>query len=349
MGKIDSKSLNESIHALQTLSKSRNLKSKSDFEFKRFTVGNEVCKVAAVDGSNNNIAGINMAVTVMRSGFLIYQNGEVVKESISPLIIETLINTPNPNIGFMKKYKDYFYNLTNMATNSLLEYEKAPERLRTILEWSDINRLTEELEKGDVIIFDGSLISGTISTSREFYDLVVERAKEKGVALVGLSKDTSLTMDSVPIPSILKDASLRQGFNENWYTKINLRDVENASEETIKQIKETYFVKFVKEKPYIFRVDMVIPDNTTLEQVLSKIGVYAFSKRNLGYPRPMQKIHDKVRISHLEKEQCFNFMKRQWLKRQNPSNEYEYKRCIKEFNEMFFNFHDALDVVSNGR
>lgn len=349
MSLIDPKAIGDSISAMQFMSKARGVQSKKDFEFAHFTVNNHPYKVAAVDGSNNNIPGVNMVVAAMRSGYLIYQNGELVSEEISPLKIETLINTPNQQIGYMKKYTEYFQALTNKLPIEQLEFDKAPERLRTIMEWSDINELVGTLNKGDVIVFDGSLISGTISTSNEFYNAVVAGAKEKGIALVGLSKDTSLTMDSVPIPTILKDASLRKGFKENWYTKIDLKDVENVSGGTVEKIKETYFVKFVKEKPYIFRVDMIIPSNTSVEEILSKIGIYAFTKKNLGYLRPMQKIHDKVRISRLEKEQCFNLMRKQWIKAQNPKNEIAYKSCLREFNEMFFNFHETLDVISGGR
>lgn len=335
MLKIDGDTLKNSLTTIKSITESKAIQSKEKFDFKSFEVENHSSKVAAVDGSNHSIPGVNFVIAALRSGYLIYQNGEIAEEKISKIRLETLVNSNDDNLGFLKLYKEYFFDLTGEFPEDYLEFEKAAERLRTIMEWKNISELVEQLGRGDIIIFDGSFISGAISTNKLFFETLVSKAKDKGISLMGLSKDTSLSIDSVPIPSILRDAAKVQAKNKNWYVYIEEED--------------TYFVKFTKEKDLIFRFDVVYPDDMSVEEVLSKVGAYAFSTRTLGYPFPMQRIHDEVRISQMDKENCFSVLKNTWINQSNPQNSEELRKVISEFNELFFNYHKQLDVMSSGR
>lgn len=332
---FDEVSLGNSISAIKSMTISKRVNAKKPFNFKPFEVSNHLSKVAAVDGSNHAIVGVNFVIAALRSGYLIYQDGELVEDSISKIKLETLINSNDENIGFLKLYKDYFYDLTGEIPEDYLEFDKAAERLRTIMEWKNISNLVEKMGAGDVIVFDGSFISGAISTNKLFFETLVSKAKDKGISLVGLSKDTSLSIENVPIPNILRNAAKEQLIENNWYVEI--------PEE------ETYFVKFTREVDLIFRVDVVHPDEFTLEEVLSKVGAYAFSDLMIGYPYPMQRIHDEVRISQMDKEICFEFFKHEWIKNSDPKNSEELMNVIAEFDELFFNYHKQLDIISSGR
>jgi hypothetical protein len=329
---IDETTLNHSLATIRSLTDSKTTQSKEKYEFKSFEIANHESKLAAVDGSNHNISGVNFIIAALRAGYLIYQDGELIEDNISKIRLETLINS-NGNIGYQKIYKDYYYELTGEVPEEHLEFDKVSERLRTIMEWKYITDLVNKLEKGDIIIFDGSLISGAISTNHLYFETLVSKAKDRGISLVGLSKDTSLSINDVPIPSILREAAKEQAKYQNWYVSIE----------------DTYFVKFTRDIDLIFRFDVVYPDETTIEEILSKLGAYAFSTRTLGYPYPMQRIHDEVRISQLDKDNCFSMLKNQWIQKSNSQNSQELRKVISEFNELFFNYHKQLDLISSGR
>ena len=333
MIEIDNESFNESISIIRSITKSQQKQSENNFDFKSFVIKNHNHKIAAVDGSNFNIPAVNFVIATLRTGYLIYQNENIIEKNISPIKIETLLNTTDSEIGYLRKYKDYYYNLTKEIPEDFLEFDKAAERIRTLMEWSNINELIDKLGHGDIIIFDGSLISGAITTNHLFYETLVSKSKDKGITLIGLSKDTTLSLDNVPIPTILREAAKTQAFNRNWYV----------------ELEETFFVRFSKKSDLIFRMDIVHPDSIKIEDVFSEIGAYVYSKKTFGYPFPMQRIHDEVRISKLHRDSCFSILRSDWLKQGKPSNSEEMMDLIKEFDRLFFNYHKQLDIISSGR
>lgn len=355
-------SLQKSLGTLQKMSRSKLINSNKKINFHSFKAKNHSHGVAAVDGSNISIGGVSFAIAALRAGSLIYRDGKVEKsqKNISPIKVEVLVNSNSKKNGYLKVYKDFYKEVIGELPGDFIDFDKAAERLRTLMEWKTISELVHTLPKGDIIIFDGSLISGSISTNKDYFDNLVTLAKDRGISLVGLSKDTSLMEDDVPVPSLLREASKTQCPNSNWYVEWEVKKAEeegveenngeeveledevtsNKEEKTKFDTGETYFVKFTRMKELIFRMDAVYPEDTNIEEVLSKIGAYCFDTATLGYPYPMQQIHDEVRISRMDKDQIFAALKSDWVKQ---------KGNMKDFEELFFNYHDQLDVISSGR
>lgn len=357
---IDLSSLRKSLGTLQQMSRSKFTKSNKQIDFHSFKAKNHSYGIAAVDGSNISIGGVSFAIAALRAGSLIYRDGKIEKsqKNISPIKVEVLVNSDSKKNGYLKVYKEFYKEVIGELPGDFIDFDKAAERLRTLMEWKTISELVHTLPKGDIIIFDGSLISGSISTNKDYFDNLVTLAKDRGISLVGLSKDTSLMEDDVPVPSLLREASKVQCPNSNWYVEWEVKKAEEdvvveeenddeVNEETSKvdkvveiDIGQTYFVKFTRMKELIFRMDAVYPDDTNIEEVLSKIGAYCFDTATLGYPYPMQQIHDEVRISRMDKDQIFAALKTDWVKQ---------KGNMKDFEELFFNYHDQLDIISSGR
>lgn len=346
---IDEQSLNNSLSFIEKMTKAsenKEINADQDFVFTPFQINNHSNKIAAVDGSNNGILGVNFLIGMLRAGHLIYHEGKLVEESISPIKMETLINS-NGDEGYYDIYQKYFYELTKEYPDNQIEFDKVAERLRTLMEWKYISNLIDDLGYGDVIIFDGSLISGAISTNHLFYSDLVSKARSNGVTLMGLSKDTSLSIDNVPIPVVLKEIAKNENIDTNWFVRVELEDESEVAKE--KNPEETYFVKFSKNKDLIFRCDVVYPVEFEFEDVISKVAAYSYDVRTFGYPFPMQRIHDRVRISELEKEQSFIILKNRWLKNQKTSNSLEIQEAIVKFEKMFSIYHNQLDIISSGR
>lgn len=326
MYEINRDSLNNSVKSVNKVFFDNKKNSKIDFKFKDFTVKNHPGVLAAIDGSNNSIKGINFVLAVLRTGHILYQDGVEISRDIDPLSLEFIMNNEDPEVGYEFIHEKYYHGITGEIPRGILTFDKVVERIRTLLEWQKVSDLVDKLNKNDIIIFDGSLISGEISTSHEFFENLTKKVKEKGIILVGLSKDTSLSIDSSSVRDVLLESSKLHKPNSNWLV--------NYEEEAV------FFVKFSHAKDLIYRVDAVIPDHLSMEDVVSWVGSYAFSDFSFGYPYPMQRIHEAVLIKEAQRDYAFGEFKSAALKSGISHS---------EFNKMFDIFHDKMDILSLGR
>ena len=268
---------------------------------------------------------MNFIFSTLRAGYEIYQNNELFERDIDHILVEFIANNNDPKVGFGAKYEKYYQEIVENLPEKYPEFEKTPERIRTLLEWNKLKKLVKILGRGDIIVFDGALISGTITTNHEFFNGLAQQAKDNGITLVGLSKDTSLSIDSAPVPIVLLESSAEFHPNKNWYVEYK---------------PGTYFIRFTKRVPQVFRMDVVHPKDVGIEEILAKISSYCFDPATLGYPYPMQNIHDSVRIDEMQKQECFEIFKKEYIKAGMPAH---------LFDEMFNIYHDQLDIISWGR
>lgn len=301
------------------------LKSDTEIEdvytFSPYRAKNHTNVLAAVDGSHHSVKGKSFVFSAINSGFQLFQSEKLVHSEISRTKVEVLTKD-----NYKKRHTEYYINVTGQRPQGHLDFEKATERIRTLLEWDKVKYLISYLSKGDIILFDGSMISGVISTNKQFFEELCDKAKEKGIILAGLSKDTSLLKDNVPVPMILAGQMKKQNIEANWYYYY--------------EDEKTYFVKFRKHVDLIFRLDLVLPDDIDPEEAIKLIASYCYNKGNQGYPYPLQWIHDEVRISEQQFLHCLEEFKVECRKRGIP------KAFI---DELFTIYHDQLDVMSFGR
>ncbi len=277
--------------------------------------------LAAVDGSHHSLKGKSFVFSAINSGFQLFQERNLIHTEIGRTKVEILTKD-----NYKKRHTEYYVNVTGQRPQGLMDFDKSTERIRTLLEWDKVKYLISYLGNGDIILFDGSMISGVISTNKQFFDELCEEAKSKGIILAGLSKDTSLLKDNVPVPMILAEQMKKQNITSNWYYYY--------------EPEQTYFVKFRKHVDLIFRLDLVLPEEISAEDAIKLIASYCYNNGNQGYPYPLQWIHDQVRISEQQFLTCLDEFKIECRKRNIP------KWFI---DELFTIYHDKLDVMSYGR
>ncbi|HDR8321373.1 DNA double-strand break repair nuclease NurA [Bacillus luti] len=299
-------------------------RSEDDFPFTEFLIENHPGTVAVIDGSNHNIQGKNFVLTLLRVGHLLFQRGVIVNEHVDPITMEFITNNDAYPMGYKHKYQEYFSKVADGVYTGRIEFEKITDRLRSIMEWQKVKKLIEQLNKNDIILFDGSLLSGEITLNQTFYEQIVHHAKAKGVILVGLSKDTSLSIGSAPAPLVLLRASKRTHAFKNWLVRFE----------------DTWFVRFTQDEDIVFRLDIEAPEGISDEQVVKWIGSYALFDNMLGFPYPAQFIHDYVRIDKATKQQCFEQFQDMCL---------EQGMSQAEVDEMFAIYHETMDAHSLGR
>jgi hypothetical protein len=292
-----------------------------ELNFHSFKARNHKQKLASIDGSNFSLKGGSFVFSAIRSGYHIYEDGKPLESAISQIKLEILTKE-----NYKKRHKEYYKNVIGDLPQGTMEYEKATERIRTILEWDKIKYLVEVLKDGDIILFDGSLISGVISTNKMFFDEICTQAKQKGIILAGLSKDTSITKNNVPITHFLNSYTKKNKILENWYVYL--------------EKEETFFVKFRSDFDLIFRLDLVLPDDITEKDAISLIGSYCFDAGTPAYPFPLLTIHDSVRISENQFSMILEVFKKECLEKGVPQG---------FVNQMFEIYHQKLDVHSSGR
>lgn len=322
---IDSLSMKNAIQDIEKVVLDGHKHAQERYPFESFKAKNQSFQLAVIDGSNHSIRGMNFSFTTIRTGYHIYENGQEMERKIDPIFVELLANLKDPNIGFEAKFLAYYQRIVGDNPISFPEFDKTSERIRTLCEWQKLIELIDRLGKGDVIVFDGTLISGVITTTHKFFNGIADHAREKGITLVGLSKDTSLSIDTAPVPLVLLESSALYHPEKNWFVEFR---------------PGTYFVRFTKQADLVFRLDVVLSGEETIESLLSKIGAYCFDFATLGYPYPLQNIHDAVRISEMERDECFEVFKE------------EYKKAglsPQVFEDIFQIYHDQLDTISFGR
>lgn len=291
------------------------------YHFKTFKAKNHKNVLASIDGSHHSVKGKSFVFSAINSGFQLYQSEKLIHTEKSRTKIEILTKE-----NYKKRHAEYYINVTGQRPQNNLDFDKVTERIRTLLEWNKVKYLISILNRGDIILFDGSMISGVISTNKFFFDNLCDEAKQKGIILAGLSKDTSLLKDNVPVPMILAAQSRKQNIEGNWYFYYKEEN--------------TYFVKFRKYIDLIFRLDLVFPEDSSDEEIIKSIGSYCFNKGNQGYPYPLQWIHDEVRISEQQFLHCLEEFKIECRNRGIPKSFIE---------ELFTIYHDQLDIMSFGR
>lgn len=322
---IDSSSLKNAVRDIEKVVLDGTKHAREKYPFASFKAKNQSFQLAVIDGSNHSIRGMNFTFAALRTGYQIYQDGAEVERKVDPISVELLANHKDPQIGFEAKFLHYYQEIVGENPVGFPEFDKTPERIRTLCEWQKLIELIDKLGRGDVIVFDGTLISGVITTTHKFFNGLADRAREKGITLVGLSKDTSLSIDTAPVPLVLLESSSMHHPNQNWYIEFR---------------PGTYFVRFTKKADLVFRIDAVLSGDETIESLLSKIGAYCFDYATLGYPFPLQNIHDAVRISEMERDECFEVFKQEYRKAGLSQ---------KVFEEIFQIYHDQLDKISFGR
>jgi hypothetical protein len=322
---LDSQSFENAVMRLSTIQKQiKHPENAIEFLFESFEPKKHSQKVAAIDGSHHGIKGIDFVLLALRAGVHIYQEGKLIKSDIDPVKIEIILNSSHMTMGYDTVYESYYQGLVGELPNQSVDREKVPERIRTLLEWTKVKKMVEELGEGDIVVFDGSLISGAISTNHDFVHTLTEEAKRKKIALVGLSKDSGLMMGVAPLSLLLANAARNQHPGKNWMVSY----------------KDSYFIQFNAERPMVFRMDCILPEGSTPQDLVEKLAAYAYDPACLGYPFPMQHIHDSVRIDRMQMQDCVERLQAEFQK---------IHAGIVDFKQLFETYHQQLDQISWGR
>ena len=285
-------------------------------------------KVAAVDGGSATVVkGRSFLIGVYRVGAVIYQKGERIDQRIVPLKLEIVSKA---NLSEM--YLSAFRELTGEEPSEAPGMDKILDRLRSFSEWRLAQEILDDLERGDMLLIDGSL-KASIAPPYNFLLQFSQKAMDKGVHLVGVTKTSTLYWgDKAPlIPAVMKRGEKFYP-NSKWFCQL--------SDEQLHTPGSSYFGKLFVAKlkassGFGFRIDVNRFDPVDADTIFSVLSHLSGDPAFLGYPYPLAAVHNIARITRSEIED---------IKYKLQSRAFEKGISTTDWDLLFTDFHEILNA-----
>ncbi|MCV0373131.1 MAG: DNA double-strand break repair nuclease NurA [Nitrosarchaeum sp.] len=270
-------------------------------EFCEITSVDSPRKIAFVDGGDGPLEeSPNFLITINRVYFSLFQGKKRIKPKANPRVqfysfVTSNISTVNgkKNISYNtrlfphgaedKKYLPAESDLTSSTeSTSVLQGARLNSLGRRFAEWQlAIHVVESELEKGDMLVMDGSLqtsFKNEIKYADRLYDLAIS----KGVIVCGLAKTSRLITESGD-PLLARVAEIAEDVPfGRWYVKI-------AEEVSSDDRGFMLAAKFHEKSRYVFRFEILreqfnamSPDE--INSVLASIVENSQDVSMIGYP-----------------------------------------------------------------
>ncbi|MGB8657296.1 MAG: DNA double-strand break repair nuclease NurA [Candidatus Zixiibacteriota bacterium] len=289
-------------------------------------------KVAAVDGGSATVVkGRSFLIGVYRVGVVIYQKGKRIDQKIIPLKLEIISQANLHEI-----YVSGFRELTGEEPSEAPAMEKMLDRLRLFLEWKLAQELLDKLDRGDLLLIDGSL-KASIAPPYNFLLRFTQKAKEKGVHLVGVSKTSTLYWgDKAPlIPAVMKRGE-RFCPNSKWFCQLSDEQLRTATSSYFGRI---YVAKLKASSDFGFRIDVNRYDPVDVNLIFPFLSHLSGDPAFLGYPYPLAAVHHLARITLSEIED---------IKYKLQARAFEAGISTADWDLLFTDFHEILNADLNG-
>lgn len=291
--------------------------------FSVFDVENGDYRIASVDGGSSIVLNAcSFVVGVYQSAYSIFKNNRKIEDKKPKLKILPISLLNKDDIYF----KEYFEVVGELPKKGVEDINWLVQRLRIFEEWKNVFELIKKLDKGDIIIYDGSL-KADISLPDSLLFKVTKKAYDKGVILVGISKRSTMYSNHAPITVLVKKIGENIYPRKRWLFKV-------SSEKKQHLFGKTYIVKFNPLSRFVFRSDINILEKELPEKIFGKISNYCNDASYLGYPYPLAFIHNKVAIDGETIKSIRNEIQSIALKK---------GLSLYDWESLFSNFHDVLD------
>lgn len=306
-------------------------KNLDQFSFEKIPQISFENKVAAVDGGSATILRTrSFLIGIYRAGYVIFQKGKRVEEKFLPLKME-IVSLENSDEKYIQAYQE----LVGKVPNEVPEIDKILDRLRLFAEWGLVKELLEKLDKGDMILVDGSLRASIVPP----YELLLEvtqEASQKNIHLLGVTKTSTLYWGkkSPLIPMVVKTS---EEFcpDSKWFCRLSDIDLALKNPNWFGTI---YVSKLKASSDYAFRVDVNRLDQTEPEKIFSWLSNLSSDPAFLGYPYPLAAAHNRVRVLGSEIED---------IKYRLQSKALEKGISSADWDLLFRDFHEVLNADLN--
>lgn len=251
--------------------------------------------VAAVDGGSATVVkGRSFRIAVYRVGAVSYKHERRIDQKKFPLKLQ-IISRANAQQLYNSAYDD----LVGESPSETPAMEKMLDRLRLFSEWKMAQAVLDELSEGDILLLDGSL-KASIAPPYQFVLKFCQKANDKGVSLVGVSKTSTLYWgDRAPlIPAVIKRGEkFCPGLK--WFCRISDEALHTTSSNYFGRI---YVARLKASSGFGFRIDVNRFGPPNEDEVFSSLSWLSGDPAFPGYPYPLAAAHSVARITLSEVE-----------------------------------------------
>jgi hypothetical protein len=192
------------------------------------------------------------------------------------------------------------------------------------------------LSEGDILLLDGSL-KASIAPPHQFVLKFCQKANDKGVSLVGVSKSSTLYWgDKAPlIPAVIKRGEKFYP-GSKWFCRISDEALHTTGSSYFGRI---YVARLKASSGFGFRIDVNRLDPADEDEVFSSLSWLSGDPAFLGYPYPLAAAHSIARITFSEVED---------IRHKLQSVAFAGGISQADWELLFTDFHEILNADLNG-
>jgi hypothetical protein len=253
-------------------------------------------KIFAVDGSNVAICDWSVAnLNLIRAGYVVYRGRDWQRTVVT--YDDIFLADPKICAEEFNPYLDQIFGLKGIDLEDS-DLDRLSTYFRELQEYIALNEAILEACPDDIILYDGSF--DVFMPLREVLSTIFARAKRKGVALLAISKSSSLLWgDEISLPFVQHTNYAGSMFFPGFPWYICLKD-KNVDHGQGRWNGETYIVRFSGRSERAFRVDAPAFLTNDIGPIFSKLAAYSCSAECLGYPHALFRAHRDIRITSEE-------------------------------------------------
>ncbi|MBI5000485.1 MAG: DNA double-strand break repair nuclease NurA [Euryarchaeota archaeon] len=240
---------------------------------------------AAVDGGSAIVMDCgSFVVGAITAGHVTMERGKATAH-VQPLRLLPVSQIDKPCV-YDEIFKEALYAAPPDAPESL---ESLVGRARNLAEWLDAERAIAALDKGSLLLIDGSLWAGTPGI-RPLVARVADAAQKKGICLAGVSKQSKLYTGYRPLVPALARLGKREFGEACWAYPIDLTEYAD------RQFGETFVAHLHPMADFAFRVDVCPAPGRSCQDALESLVALSNDPGYLGYPYPLARVHNEVAL-----------------------------------------------------
>lgn len=278
----------------------------------------------AFELDKKNFHGIGSAITDKKIAFIDGGNADILNlGDLSLQLVRVYYNIFHKNKKIESKRHDFYVLVQTIGKEDKIEYSveispnnllgslmfdsfddtlsegkhrvnisKIGEAVRRFLELHLAKVVVDRLDKGDIIVLDGSL-EASMTNEVDFFDGLFQKALEKDIIISGLSKSCTLLTDKGnSVLSVLKAISPAGCWY--YYPAAEINSEEHQA--------DLFFARLNENSKYIFKVDIFKKNSYSPDEVFSLLKDNSKDPVFLGYPYGLIDADKFARVSNNEKE-----------------------------------------------
>lgn len=259
-------------------------------------------KIAFVDGGNADILNLgDLSLQLVRVYYNIFHKSKKIDSKRLDFHVLVQATGKDDKIGYSVEISpnnllgslmfDSFDNTLSEGKHRI-KVSRIGEAVRRFLELDLAKIVVDRLDKGDIIVLDGSL-EASMTNEADFFDGLFQKALEKGIIISGLSKAcTLLTNKGNSVLSVLKAISPAGCWY--YYPAADINSEEHQA--------DLFFARLDRNSRYIFKVEIFKENSYSPDEVFSLLKENSKDPVFLGYPYGLIDADRFARVSNNEKE-----------------------------------------------